>query len=271
MTHSPHARGSGPDAPTNETADVASAGRIEEQGTTDDTNSAASTAVAEANEAFTTLRATLALRGFALRLVSDGEGGTAYMVRWLMTRTLPAMTAVRAFVARGGVVGNATKSFRSAIVATLGHAPEVIEPGRLHRFGTSERRSGDAGWCKLFDDLRGGVFGCCRYGISETWNVADLATMTPEARPASDGAPGSPHTGGIEDQQTHADSRTAGDTRKAFATLRAELAIAGYGVSRSSADDGPLSFCASRWGRVRELRDLAAVIAIAEQVGVRNG
>jgi putative DNA primase/helicase len=61
------------------------------------------------------------------------------------------------------------RSFREAILACLGHAPETIEPGHLHRFSTCERRSDKAGWCKLFDDLRGGVFGCFRQGVSEVW------------------------------------------------------------------------------------------------------
>lgn len=76
------------------------------------------------------------------------------------------------------------QAFRLAIVATLGHAPEVIDPGKFQRFGTSDRRADDAGWCKLFDDLRGGVFGCYRQGISETWSAADRATMTREQRAA---------------------------------------------------------------------------------------
>jgi len=74
------------------------------------------------------------------------------------------------------------QAFRLVILATLGHAPEVIEPGKFQRFATSDRRADDAGWCKLFDDLRGGVFGCCRQGISETWSAADRATMTREQR-----------------------------------------------------------------------------------------
>lgn len=75
-----------------------------------------------------------------------------------------------------------SEAFRLAIVAVLGHAPEVIEPGRFHRFATSDRRADDAGWCKLFDDLRGGVFGCYRQGVSESWSAADRATMTREQR-----------------------------------------------------------------------------------------
>lgn len=69
-------------------------------------------------------------------------------------------------------------AFRAAILAALGHAPDVIEPGRFLRFPTSARRGDDAGWCKLFDDLRGGVFGCYRQDISETWSATDRATMT---------------------------------------------------------------------------------------------
>ena len=76
------------------------------------------------------------------------------------------------------------QSFRATILATLGHAPEVIEPGRLHRFSTNDRRSDAAGWCRLFDDLRGGVFGCHRQGVSQTWSLADRASMTREHRAA---------------------------------------------------------------------------------------
>jgi len=77
---------------------------------------------------------------------------------------------------------DALQEFRLAILGTLGHAPEAIEPGRFLRFATSDRRGDDAGWCKLFDDLRGGVFGCMRQGISEQWSAADRATMSREQR-----------------------------------------------------------------------------------------
>ena len=77
---------------------------------------------------------------------------------------------------------DALQAFRGAILTALGHAPEAIEPGRFHRFATSDRRADDAGWCKLFDDQRGGVFGCYRQGVSETWCAADRAGMTREQR-----------------------------------------------------------------------------------------
>lgn len=72
---------------------------------------------------------------------------------------------------------DAVHVFRGAILAGLGYAPETIEPGRFQRFGTSHRRNDDAGWCKLFDDLRGGVFGCHRQGISKTWSSNNRSTM----------------------------------------------------------------------------------------------
>jgi len=81
-------------------------------------------------------------------------------------------------------MNDARDSFRMTILAVLGTAPDEIDPGRFHRFATSDRRGDDAGWCKLFDDLRGGVFGCYRQGITETWCAADRATMPREHRAA---------------------------------------------------------------------------------------
>ncbi len=77
---------------------------------------------------------------------------------------------------------DALQDFRAAILATLGHAPEAIEPGRLRRFATSDRRADDSGWYRLFDDLRGGVFGCWRQGISEVWTAQDRASMSRQER-----------------------------------------------------------------------------------------
>lgn len=74
------------------------------------------------------------------------------------------------------------QAFRAAVVAVLGHAPETIKPGLFHRFGTSGWPGDSAGWCKLFDDMRGGVFGCYRAGISETWSAIDRRALTREQR-----------------------------------------------------------------------------------------
>ena len=51
--------------------------------------------------------------------------------------------------------------FTAAIQASLGNVPLPSDfvPGKLIRFPTSDRRGDEAGWCKLFDDGTGGVFG----------------------------------------------------------------------------------------------------------------
>lgn len=57
---------------------------------------------------------------------------------------------------------------------------------------------------------------------------------------------------------------------KAFLMLRALLAMKGHVLSRTHGDDGPVRFHVTRWGLVRELRDIAAVRAFAEQVGATH-
>lgn len=57
------------------------------------------------------------------------------------------------------------------------------------------------------------------------------------------------------------------DDGKRFATLRAHLALKGYSLHRTAADDGPVCFYVTRWGMARELRDLAAVGRFLDQVG----
>ena len=53
--------------------------------------------------------------------------------------------------------------FRATILRKPGADPGPIEPGRLHRIATRDWRGDDAGFCKQFDDLRGGVCGCNRW------------------------------------------------------------------------------------------------------------
>jgi putative DNA primase/helicase len=72
--------------------------------------------------------------------------------------------------------------FRVAILAALGTAPELIEPGRIHRFSTSGRASDKAGWCQLFEDGRAGVFGDFRSGMSSVWTAHRRELMTPAER-----------------------------------------------------------------------------------------
>lgn len=67
---------------------------------------------------------------------------------------------------------NAISQFRDAIHAAGLEPPDVIEPGKLHRFpGVGKRNGNTAGWCKLFDDGLGGCFGDWSSGFSENWQA----------------------------------------------------------------------------------------------------
>jgi hypothetical protein len=57
---------------------------------------------------------------------------------------------------------------------------------------------------------------------------------------------------------------------KRFATLRAHLALKGYSLHRTAANDGPVCFYVTHWGMARELTDAAAVRTFAEQVGATH-
>lgn len=72
------------------------------------------------------------------------------------------------------------------------------------------------------------------------------------------------------EQNEHRNSATGAGADKAFLTLRALLALKGYSLSRTHADDGPVCFHVNRWGMVRDLRDIAAVRAFAQQVGASH-
>lgn len=80
------------------------------------------------------------------------------------------------------MAGDPIQAFRASIVGALGYAPAVIEPGRLQRFATRDRRRDNAGWCLLFEDLRGGVYGCNRTGVRGSWAARDRLVMTPGER-----------------------------------------------------------------------------------------
>ncbi len=62
--------------------------------------------------------------------------------------------------------------FLEAIRAAGLEPPDVIEPGKLHRFpGVGKRNGNTAGWCKLFDDGLGGCFGDWSTGFTENWQA----------------------------------------------------------------------------------------------------
>lgn len=72
------------------------------------------------------------------------------------------------------------------------------------------------------------------------------------------------------EQNEPRNSATGAGADKAFLTLRALLALKGHVLSRAHGEDGPIRFYVTRWGLVRELPDIAAVRAFAEQVGATH-
>src|SRR5690349_17889710 len=71
-----------------------------------------------------------------------------------------------------GIRMTANDTFRDSINAAGLTPPDVIEPGRFHRFpGEGKRNGNTAGWCKLFEDGRGGIFGDFSTGLVKSWQA----------------------------------------------------------------------------------------------------
>lgn len=80
----------------------------------------------------------------------------------------------------------AREQFRDTIARAGLVPPGNIEPGAIHRFpGVGKSNGNTAGWCKLFDDQRGGVFGDFASGFAEHWQAThDGPAPTAEQRAA---------------------------------------------------------------------------------------
>ena len=69
-------------------------------------------------------------------------------------------------------MNDAIRQFRDAMCAAGLEPPDVIEPGKMHRFPSTGKSHGNtAAWCKLFDDGQGAVFGDWSLGLSERWQA----------------------------------------------------------------------------------------------------
>lgn len=58
---------------------------------------------------------------------------------------------------------------------------------------------------------------------------------------------------------------------KDFKTLQAAFALRGHLLERTDAQDGSVSYFATRWGMARHLHDLNAVERFLEQIGGEHG
>jgi putative DNA primase/helicase len=81
---------------------------------------------------------------------------------------------------------NAIESFREAIEAAGGVAPETIDAdGLIHRFSSTGRRGDDSGWYVLhLDGVPAGAFGDWREGTVQTWCGSSYSDMTAVQREA---------------------------------------------------------------------------------------
>ena len=76
-------------------------------------------------------------------------------------------------------------SFTDAIRAAGLMPPDMIEPGKFHKFpGEGKRNSNKAAWCKLFPDCEGGIFGDYSTGLSASWQAQRETSYTPAEREA---------------------------------------------------------------------------------------
>lgn len=71
-----------------------------------------------------------------------------------------------------------TQEFRQTLQAAGLTPPDTLIPGKLHRCPSNDRHSDKAGWCKLFDDGMGGVYGDHRSSTSETWQFRQADRMS---------------------------------------------------------------------------------------------
>jgi len=119
---------------------------------------------------------------------------------------------------------DAVISFKTAIRSHGLNPPDMIQPGKLHRFpGYNKGRGNDAAWCKLFDDLRGGVFGDFFTGLDEHWQIETEHPYSAEERAAFK------QRIETERQQRHAEELQA---RETAAKLAAQLLEAANGDPR---------------------------------------
>ena len=76
-------------------------------------------------------------------------------------------------------------TFQDAIRAAGLQPPNVIEPGKFHKFpGEGKGSRNTAAWCKLFPDGIGGIFGDYSTGLSADWQEKRDSPYTPAEREA---------------------------------------------------------------------------------------
>ena len=80
---------------------------------------------------------------------------------------------------------DAIEQFRNAIRSAGLIPPDMIEPGKFHKFpGEGKRNGNTAAWCKLFPDGVGGIYGDYSTGLSTDWQANRETPYTSAEREA---------------------------------------------------------------------------------------
>lgn len=82
---------------------------------------------------------------------------------------------------------NTIDQFKAAMLAVGLTPPDVIEPGKEHRFpGAGKSVKNKAAWCFMFDDMLGGVFGDFSSGMEQiNWQAQNTKPYTEAERQAN--------------------------------------------------------------------------------------
>jgi len=77
------------------------------------------------------------------------------------------------------VASNPEQAFQSAIAAAGLTPPADIQPGKWIKFpGYRKGAKNRAGWCFMFDDMRGGQFGDYSTGMEANWQAGNATPYT---------------------------------------------------------------------------------------------
>jgi len=124
-------------------------------------------------------------------------------------------------------MANVIIQFGDAIRAAGLNPPNIIEPEKLYRFPGADKRSGNsAGWCKLFADGLGGVYGDFSQDLSASWQATRSTPFSSAQR--------------ANFNRQIAETKASADAEKAASQLQAATKAASiWQKARPSTNDHP--------------------------------
>lgn len=75
------------------------------------------------------------------------------------------------------------QQFREVMINAGLTPPDYIKVGEIHRFpGVGKKKGNTAGWCRLFEDCRGGSFGDWSTDLNQSWQINDGINLTQQEK-----------------------------------------------------------------------------------------